>query len=109
MHKLRLLSLLIPLLFVACNKPPEACIDNGQTTASVGTPVSFTSCSKRALSQDWYMSGPAGAPENTMAWSDIQFTHTFTIPGTYVVTLNAYSKFSFLGDVSTTTQTVTIN
>lgn len=54
------------------------------------------------------MSGPEGAPENDMAWSDIQFTHTFTIPGTYIVTLNAYSKFSFLGDVSTTTQTITI-
>lgn len=70
--------------------------------------MNFTSCSKHTLSQDWFMSGPAGAPENTMGWSDAHFTHTFTMAGTYVVTLNAYSKFSFMGDVSTTTQTITI-
>ncbi|MBI3136807.1 MAG: hypothetical protein HYZ14_19185 [Bacteroidetes bacterium] len=108
MFKRFLFTVSVLLWLVACNKPPEACIDNGQTTASVGSPVSFVSCSKHTLSQDWFMSGPAGAPENTMGWSDAQFTHTFTVTGTYVVTLNAYSKFSFLGDVSTTTQTITI-
>ncbi len=54
------------------------------------------------------MSGPVGAPENTMGWSDAQFSHTFTIPGTYVVTLRAYSKFSFMGDMSEATQSVTV-
>jgi hypothetical protein len=98
----------LPVYLTACNKPPEACIDNGQQTATVGSPVNFTSCSKRTLSQDWFMSGPPGAPENTMGWSDAHFTHTFTVAGTYTVTLNAYSKFSFMGDVSTTTQTITI-
>jgi plastocyanin len=107
--KLRLLTLVFPILFLACNRPPEACIDNAQTSVAAGTPVTFTSCSKRTLSQDWYIDGPVGAPEDTMAWSDAQFTHTFTVPGSYTVTLNAYSKFSFLGDVSTTTQSVTIN
>lgn len=108
MFKRFLLILTFPFFLAACNRPPEACIDNSQTTVNAGTPVVFTSCSKRALSQDWFMSGPAGAPENTMGWSDAQFTHTFTVPGAYTVTLNAYSKFSFLGDVSTTTQTITI-
>jgi len=54
------------------------------------------------------MSGPAGAPENTMGWSDAQFTHTFTVTGTYIVTLKAYSKFSFMGEMSETTQTITV-
>lgn len=100
--------ILLTISAVACNKKPEACIDNGQTSVSVGSPVNFTSCSKRALSQDWFMEGPVGAPENSMGWSDAHFTHTFTIPGTYIVTLNAYSKFSFMGDVSSTTQTITV-
>lgn len=96
------------LVAASCAKQPEACIDKGQTTVNTGTPVTFTSCSKHTLSQDWFMQGPAGAPENTMGWSDAQFTHTFTVTGTYTVTLNAYSKFSFQGDVNTATQTVTV-
>lgn len=108
MLKRHLLIYFISLTLLACNRPPKACIENEQTTATVGTPITFTSCSKRTLSQDWFISGPTGAPENSMAWSDPQFTHAFSIPGTYIVTLNAYSKFSFLGEVSTETQEITI-
>ncbi|MBK9191066.1 MAG: hypothetical protein IPM77_05840 [Crocinitomicaceae bacterium] len=107
MKRLILIAGLIVSL-AACNKAPEACIDNGQTTVTTGTPVNFTSCSKHTMSQEWFMSGPVGAPENTMGWSDAQFSHTFTIPGTYVVTLRAYSKFSFMGDMSEATQSVTV-
>lgn len=93
---------IVILVFTSCNKMPVACIE-APSTANVGTPVTFRSCSEKNLSQDWFMSGPNGAPENTMGWSDIEFTHTFTVPGSYTVTLNAYSKFSFLGEVNTTT------
>ncbi|MBK7128738.1 MAG: PKD domain-containing protein [Crocinitomicaceae bacterium] len=96
------------LIFTACSKPPEACIDNGQTSVSTGQEVVFTSCSKRALSYLWTMVGPTGAPENTQAWSDQQIKVIFTIPGTYTVTLEAYSKFSWMGDVGTASQTVTV-
>jgi hypothetical protein len=107
LKKLLLISSLV-VLMSACNKAPEACIDNGQTSVSTGTPVNFASCSKHTMSQEWFMSGPAGAPENTMGWSDAQFTHTFTVTGTYIVTLKAYSKFSFMGEMSETTQTITV-
>lgn len=95
-------------MFYSCNKPPEACIEVDNTTVTIGAPITFTSCSKRALSQDWFMEGPDGAPENEMGWSDAQFTHSFTVSGTYTVILNAYSKFSFLGDVHSATTTITV-
>jgi len=103
-----LLIVVLPVYLTACNKPPEACIETDMETASVGAPVTFSSCSKRALSQDWFMTGPAGAPENTMGWSDASFTHSFTVAGTYEIRLNAYSKFSFMGDVNTATQSFTV-
>lgn len=54
------------------------------------------------------MVGPTGAPENTQAWSDQQIKVSFSVPGTYTVTLEAFSKFSWMGDVGTATQTVTV-
>ena len=104
-----LLIAALPVYLTACNRPPEACIQTDMESAAVGTPVTFTSCSKRALSQDWFMTGPDSAAENSMGWSDASFTHTFTMPGTYEVRLNAYSKFSFMGDVRSTTQSFTVN
>lgn len=101
------LTYLIGAIFIligvqSCNRPPEACIEISSNSAAVNTPITFKSCSKRALSQDWYFSGPANAPENDSAYSDLEFSHAFTVPGNYTVTLNAYSKFSFLGDVNST-------
>lgn len=83
-------------------------IDNENPT--VGTPVTINmNCSKKTISHEFFMEGPVGAPENAMGWSDNQFTHTFTIPGTYTVILNAYNDFSLLGDVQTTTRTIQVN
>ena len=107
MRNLFALILFVSLLF-GCNKPPKACIEIDQPTASVGTTVTFTSCSKKALSFEWFMSGPAGAPENTKGWSDEVITNVFTVPGTYTVTLTAYKKFSFLGESATAEATLTI-
>ena len=79
-----------------------------QTTVSVGTPVTFTSCSKRALSYEWFMAGPASAPENSIGWSDEVITHSFSVSGTYTITLNVYNKFGYIGDKATTTATLVV-
>lgn len=95
-------------LMLSCNKPPTACIEVDQTTVSVGTTVTLKSCSKKALSYEWFMSGPAGAPENTKGWSDELITNTFTVAGNYTVTLTAYKRYSFLGESSTAETTITV-
>lgn len=79
------------------------------TSIAAGSPVEFNSCSKHALSYEWFMEGPEGAPENAQGWSDELFNHSFSVPGTYKVTLNAYSDFSFKGERSTTQETIIIN
>lgn len=76
---------------------------------SVGTPVTFTSCSEKALSYTWFMNGPAGAPENDLGWSEEEFSRTFSVAGTYEVTLTAYEKFSWLGDADSTSTTIIVN
>jgi len=98
----------IVLGFVGCNKPPKACIEMDQTTVGVGVPVTFTSCSKRALSYEWFMDGPPPAPENSQGWSDPQIIHSFSVAGTYTITLNVYSKFGFAGDKATATATLVV-
>lgn len=87
----------------------EACIETDSNSASVGTPITFTSCSKQALSFEWFMTGPSGAPENAQGWSEEIFVHSFTVPGTYLVELTAYKRYSWVGEKSTTTTTITIN
>lgn len=104
-----ILGVFLILSLSACKKEPVACIEVDNTSISVGTPVTFTSCSENALSFEWYMDGPTGAPENSQGWSDPQIIHSFTVPGTYTVTLNAYDDFSFLGEVSTAKITMNIN
>ncbi len=79
-----------------------------ETSVSVGTPITFTSCSKNTLSQAWFFSGPAGAPENSEASADLEFTQTFSVPGTYEVRLYAYREFSFTGELSISIQEIVI-
>ena len=93
---------------MGCNRPPKPCIEMDQSTVSVGIPVTFTSCSKRALSYEWFMDGPPTAPENSMGWSDEMIINSFTVPGTYTITLNVYSKFGFIGEMATTTATFVV-
>ena len=76
---------------------------------AAGTEMTFTSCSEEALSFAWYFSGPAGAPENDMGWSEPIFHHAFSVPGTYTVELTAYERYSFVGDQAVTTATFTVN
>ena len=107
--RVALLSLVLLGFAVSCKKPPIACIEVDNTSASTGVNVTFTSCSEKSLSYEWYMSGPVGAPENSMGWSDPEFSHAFTLPGTYTVSLTAYADFSWLGESSTTETTIVIN
>ena len=80
-----------------------------QTTVPSGTPLEFVSCSEHVLSYEWLIEGPDTAPENEMGWSDPAFSRAFTVPGSYTVTLNAFTEFSFLGEKVTTEQTFVVN
>lgn len=79
-----------------------------ETNISVGTPVTFTSCSEHTLSQAWFTTGPTGAPENTESSSDLVFTQTFSVPGVYEVRLYAYREFSFTGELSISIQEIIV-
>jgi len=105
----RLILVLLCFGFVTCNRPPKPCIEMDNNSIAVGSPITFTSCSKRALSFEWFISGPEGAPENFMGWSDPSFSKSFSIPGAYTVTLHAYSRYSFLGQKATETASFNVN
>ncbi len=92
-----------------CNKTPVSCISLSTESVSAGSPIEFSSCAEDALSLEWFIDGPTGAPENMQGWSDIVFSNTFTVPGTYIITQNAYADFSFQGDVSSSTATFVVN
>jgi plastocyanin len=110
MHKKFLLLLsLISIFAVSCKKRPNACMEISETSVAVGAPVTFTSCSSNALSLAWYTTGPAGAPENYESSSDMVFTQTFSVPGTYEVRLYAYREFSFEGELSISIQEIVVN
>ena len=104
------LFFIIALGLFSCKKEPSACFEIDNENPSVGSPVTFNnSCSQNAISQDWYMEGPYGAPENALGWSDIEFTHTFTVSGEYIITCAVYNDFSLLGDRSVGKKTITVN
>jgi PKD repeat protein len=103
------LTLFLGLSLGACNKAPEACIEVDKSSASTGSPIQFTSCSKHALSYIWSFDGPEGAIENDTMRSEETFSMSFSTAGTYTVHLDAYKRYSWLGESSSATTTVTIN
>lgn len=109
--KITVLSILLLTVFgfSSCKKTPEACIEMSTTVAPVGQEVIFTSCSKKALSYEWYMTGPDGAIENDLGWADAEFSHAFSTTGTYTISLTAYRDFSWLGESAMTETTIIIN
>lgn len=109
MKKLTFILSFACLSLVSCNKPTTSCIELSQSSVSTGTELTFTACSEEALSYAWYFSGPVGAPENDMGWSEPIFHHAFSIPGTYTVELTSYERYSFIGDQAVTTTTFTVN
>ena len=103
------LVLTLSIGLFACNKPPKACIEADATSVSVGTAVQFTSCSEKALSYTWFITGPVGATENDLGWSEETFSRAFSTPGTYEVKLTAYKRFSWIGDADSAFTTITVN
>ncbi len=103
------LSFISIIALFSCKKEPVACMELSSENVAVGQEVTFTTCSEKALSYDWYFTGPVGAPENDTAFSDITFSLAFSMPGTYTVTHVAFEKFSFLGESDTTTKVITVN
>lgn len=99
----------ISLFILSCKKPPQACIEISATNVNAGTEIEFSSCSEHALSFEWFMEGPEGAPENSLGWSDEYFVHSFSVPGQYTVIFTAYEKFSFLGDSETVEASITVH
>ncbi|UKN02950.1 hypothetical protein K6119_05405 [Paracrocinitomix mangrovi] len=108
--KFKALLLISGFVFLlSCSKDPQACIDLSTTSASVGEEVTFTSCSKNALSYIWSIEGPTGVEENDMQWSESSFVHAFAVGGKYKIELKAYKKYSWIGQPSTSEATITIN
>ncbi|MGV6860982.1 MAG: hypothetical protein ACWA41_04370 [Putridiphycobacter sp.] len=110
MRKLLLIGgLLITASFYSCKKEVNACIEMDNTTISVNQSITFTSCSTNELSYWWEIKGPVDAPENNMLWNDKVFSNQFSVAGSYTVHLKAYSDFSFLGEVSETSASFSVN
>ena len=109
MRKVLGVTLFLAFIAVGCNKPPEACIEMEPSSAAVGEPIEFKSCSKRALSYLWTFEGPDSAAVNDTARSESVITMSFDMPGNYTVYLEAYKKYSWLGESSTATASFTIN
>ncbi len=80
-----------------------------KTSISVNESITFSSCSTNVLSYDWRIKGPDTAPENNKGWSDRVFTNTFSVPGSYTVTLTVYSDFSFQGESDQTSANFLVN
>lgn len=98
------------ILTYSCKREPQACIELDSNSASAGTEVLMSSaCSKHALSHEWFIEGPTGAPENDMIWTKDIIRVTFSMAGSYTITLNVYNKFSWQGDMHSTTESITIN
>ena len=105
-----ILGLVFLLLTIAsCSNPPKACITLDQESIAVGTQVTFSSCSEKALSYVWTISGPVGATENNIQWAEESFTRAFAIPGDYVAELTVYKKYSWGGQSDVTTSYFTVN
>lgn len=99
------------LLFMiaSCSNPPKACIAMDQESIAVGTQVTFSSCSEKALSYVWTITGPVGATENSIQWAEESFTRAFALQGDYVVELTVYKKYSWGGQSDVTTGYFTVN
>lgn len=80
-----------------------------QASVNAGGEITFTSCSEEALSFAWYITGPTGAPENNIGWSEPTFTRAFSVSGSYQIELTAYQKYSFIGEQDIATATFTVN
>lgn len=104
------ISILLVTTLFSCSKPPEACIISDNSSTTVGTAVTLSaSCSKRALSYIWSFEGPVDSNLNNVERSEEEITVAFDVAGSYTITLEAYEKFSWLGQMGSTTTSVSVN
>ena len=103
------LGLLSITILSSCKKKVTSCIEMDNSSISAGQSINFTSCSENALSLDWNITGPSTAPENSKGWSDKIITVPLTVAGSYTITLDSYSKFSFQGDKASSTASFNVN
>ena len=75
-------------LFIAtsCTKYPEACFTTPSYEVKTNENVAFTNCSQNAHSYEWNFG------DGTSLNTEENPNHTFTSPGSYNVSLRAYSK-----------------
>ncbi len=84
-------------VFGSCSKPTKACFTYNPETITTGTAVNFDgNCSEMTSFFEWNFGD--GTPDT--ATNESQVSHTYTVPGTYVVTLTAIrkDKVGFVGD-----------
>ncbi|OFY21260.1 MAG: hypothetical protein A2W98_14865 [Bacteroidetes bacterium GWF2_33_38] len=79
---------IIGIFITSCIKKPEACIEASNDNPSLGETVSFTDCSTNA--EDFELDFGDGS--NKVDKSDDIMTHVYETPGTFTVSLTAYSK-----------------
>lgn len=96
------------LLFTSCVKEPEACINLSPTgEIEVFDVLTMTSCSENAETLEWTVEGSASfffaVNEEYIGESA---THSWDMPGTYTIELNAISKNEKKEDKTSTTVTV---
>jgi PKD repeat protein len=73
------------VLLSACQKTPVSCISADKKTAGINETINFSSCSENGVKYVWdFGDGSAAAGETA--------SHAYSAPGTYLVTLTAYSK-----------------
>ena len=104
------IALFLGIIMFSCNKPPEACISVDNNSPGVGTDIQLSAdCSKHALSYIWKFEGPASSSLNSVERSEEIITVAFDTVGSYTITLEAYQKYSWVGQMSSTTTTVSVN
>jgi len=76
---------IVAITFSSCQKEPEACFNSSSTSIETGTPVFFFNCTENGDSYVWNFGD--NSTSNLEAPS-----HIYNSPGTYLVSLTAYSK-----------------
>lgn len=76
---------ILVITFSSCQKEPEACFNASSTSVETGTPVFFSNCTENGDSYLWNFGD--NSTSNLEAPS-----HIYNSPGTYLVSLTAYSK-----------------
>jgi PKD repeat protein len=75
----------IAITFSSCQKEPEACFTPSSSSVETGTSVAFLNCTDNGDSYLWNFGDNSSSNLETPS-------HAYNSPGTYLVSLTAYSK-----------------